>query len=71
MAVMGVVEMAVDEIVHVVAMRDGLVTAVGAVLVRRVVSRAGVVGGTADGIAVVGLEPMLLDLTLSGMMKMA
>jgi hypothetical protein len=51
-AVVRVVEVAVDEEVGVVAVRDGFVAAPGAVEVGRVVGTAGVSGGA--GVGVVG-----------------
>jgi hypothetical protein len=49
-AAVGVVEMAVDEVVDVIAVGDGFVTAVGAVNVVSGVAGAGMAGGAVVGI---------------------
>ena len=70
MAAVGVMQVPTDEIVDMVSVRHGLVAAARPVPVALVVSRAGVVGGTGAGVAVVHLEHMLLDVVAVRVMEM-
>ena len=70
MAAVGVMQVPTDEIVDMVSVRHGLVAAARPVPVALVVSRAGVVGGTGAGVAVVHLEDMLIDVVAMRVMEM-
>lgn len=71
MAFARVVQVAVDEIVHVVAVRDGFVSAAVAVDVARFVSVAGVVGRADGGMGVAHLDAVLVDVVFMRKMQMA
>ena len=64
MPVVRVVQVAVDEVVDVIAMRDCLVTAVGTVHVRGVVARAGVIRGAVGGAGAADVDRMLVDVVV-------
>lgn len=66
-----VVQVAVDEIVHVVAVRDGLVSAAGAVDVAGFVSVAGVVGRAPGGVGVAHLDAVLVHVVFVREVQMA
>ncbi len=66
-----VMEMSVDQIVDVVSMRNGFVTAICAVLVRGIVSVALVSVGAIGGVRGVHFELVLIDVTLVKRMQMA
>lgn len=66
-----VMEMSVDQIVDMVAVRYGFVSAAGTVPVVLVVSAAGVIGRAAAGIAIAHLDGVLVDVIAVGVMEMA
>jgi hypothetical protein len=68
---MGMMQMSVDQIVHVVAMRDGLMPASRTVLVRTLMPAAPVPGGTAVGIGRRHLDGVLVDMVAVHVMQMA
>lgn len=65
------VQMAVHQIVNVIAMRDGGVAAIGAVLVALVVAAASVVGSASGGIGGVYIQAMLFHVVALLMVQMA
>ena len=65
------VKVTVDEIVHVIAMRDGLVTAVRAVLVARCVARTGMVRGAFGAVRRVDAQGVLEDAVAVLVVKVA
>ncbi len=67
----GVVEMAVDEVADVVAVGDGLVAAVRAMGVVRVVALAVVIGGAVIGVFVGDLQAVLVVVAFVGMVEVA
>jgi hypothetical protein len=67
----GVVQMTIDQVVVVVAVRDGLVPAVWPVNVPGLVSAAIVVGGTGVGMSVIDRDPVLVDVSFVGMVQVA
>jgi hypothetical protein len=71
MASVGMMEMAVDEVVDVIVVGDGGVTAVGAVDVGRVVAGALVVGGASGRIGGRDGDDMLVDMTFVQVMQVA
>lgn len=60
MAVVRVVQVSLDEEPHVIAMRNGGVATIGAVLVRRLMAVAGVVRRAADWVLVIDVQGVLL-----------
>ena len=66
-----VMEVPVDQVVDVVAVRHGLVPAAGAVGVGGVVSFAGVTRRTVRRVGLVDLEAVLVDVVAVGMMQVA
>jgi hypothetical protein len=66
-----VVQMAVDQIVDVVAVRHRLVAATRPVLVPRLVAGAAVIGRAAVGIAGRHLDDVLVDVIAVGMVQVA
>jgi hypothetical protein len=66
-----VVEVAVDEIVDMVAMRDAFVAAAGPVLVAGIVARAFVAGRAGGGIGLGDVNAVLVDMVAVRMMQMA
>jgi hypothetical protein len=67
----GVMEVAVDEVVDVVAVGDGGMAAVGAVLVAFFVAVAGVLGSAIGGVGFVDGQGMLLNLVPFDVVQMA
>ena len=67
----GVMEVAVDQVVDVIAVGDGGVAAVGAMLVAFFVAFAGVFGGAVGGVGFVDGEGMLLDPILFDVVQVA
>jgi hypothetical protein len=61
-AVVGMVEVAVHQVVRVVAVRDSFVTAVGAVHMARLVSAAVVLGRALVGVTPAGADLMIVDM---------
>src|SRR5262249_45948306 len=68
---MGVMQVAVDQVVDVIAVGDGGMAAVGAVLVCFVVAGAGVLRSAVGGIGFVDGESMLLNLVPFDVVQMA
>jgi len=66
-----VVQVAGDEVVDVIAVRNRLVAATSAVDVAAVVALAGMLGSAPVGVLGVDLEHMLVDVVLVRMMQMA
>ena len=66
---MRMVQVPVDEVVDVVAMRDRGVTAIGAVLVVGGVALAAVLGRAVRGVVAVHREHVLVDVTLVGVVQ--
>jgi hypothetical protein len=66
-----VVQVAIDQIVRVVAMRNSLVPATGAVLVSRVVSAAAVTGGAVGGVRAADRDGVLVHVVAMGVMEAA
>lgn len=66
----GVVEMVVDQVIDVVAVRDGGVAAVGPVGVPRLVGGASVIRGAVIGVARANRERVLIDVVSVGMVEM-
>jgi hypothetical protein len=71
MPVVRAMEVIADEVVDVIAVRHGLVAARLAVLVIGRMAAAAVLVRTAIGVRVVSLEPVLVDVTLMGMVQVA
>ena len=71
MASVGMVEMATHQIIHVVAVRHGLVPAAGAVLVARLVGAAPVIGGAVRRVRAADRQLVLIHVVRVGMMEMA
>jgi len=71
MSVVRVVQVAIDEVVRVVTMRDGFVTATGAVDVIERMGRTGVAAGAIRGIFGAHFEDVLVVVALVGVMEMA
>ncbi|GAC1300328.1 MAG: hypothetical protein NVSMB19_06720 [Vulcanimicrobiaceae bacterium] len=59
-----IVEMPVDEIIDMIPVRNGFVTAVAAVRMACVVAAARMRGGTRDGVGARDFEAMLVDVTV-------
>ncbi len=70
-AAVGVVEVAVHEVVHVVAVRHGFVSASGAVLVVRIVGAAGVIGRAVSRVRAADRQEVLVHVVGVGMMEVA
>ena len=66
---MRVVQVVLDEVVDVIAVRDGLVAAAGTVLVRGIVAGALVIGGAHVGMLGVHRDRVLVDVILVGMVQ--
>ena len=62
-------QVTVDQVIHMVGMGDGLMAAAGAVHVLCVVALARVALGTVGGVGRAHLEPVLVDVALVRMMK--
>ena len=60
---MGMVQVAVHQVVRVVAVRAFFVTAVGAVYMARLVSAAVVLGSALAGVAPAGADLMIVDMS--------
>lgn len=71
MAVVRVMQMALYEVIHVIAVRDCLVTAVGTMRVRRVMTVAGMTIGAVRRIRRTDLEGVLVDVALVGMVHVS
>lgn len=71
MAVVGVVQVSVDEVTDVVAVGHGFVTAAGSVYVVGRMAAALVVGGACVGVFRRDLDAMLVDVVTVRMMKVA
>jgi hypothetical protein len=71
MLLVGMVQVAVDQIVDMVAVRDRLVTAARAVLVGRLVAVAVVIGGAWRRVGIADLDHVLLDVIAMGVMEVA
>jgi hypothetical protein len=71
MVAVRVVQVAIDEIVDVVAMRHGLVTAPGPVLVSRLMSRTLVLGRASVRVRSGDLDRVLVDVVGMHVMEMA
>jgi hypothetical protein len=67
----GVVQMAIDQVVNMVPVRDRLVAATGAMAMFGGVLAALMVGGAAVGVLIVDREHMFVDVILMGMMEVA
>jgi hypothetical protein len=67
----GVMEVAVDQVVNVVAVRDGGMAAVGAVLVAFFVAGAGMLGSAIGRVGFVNGQGMLLNLVPFDVMQVA
>ena len=67
----GVVQVAVDQVVDMVAMGDGWMTAVGAVLVAFFVAAAGVLGSAVGGVGFVDGEGVFLDFVCFDVVQVA
>ena len=65
------VEMPIDEVVDVIAVRHGLVAASGTVDVVRIVPRAAMLGGAADRVGLVDGERMRIDVVVVCMVQRA
>jgi hypothetical protein len=70
-ALVRVVEVAVDEEVDMVAVRNHLVPAPGTVLVGRVVAGAVVIGGAIGGVHTANLNRVLVDMVAVGVVQVA
>lgn len=68
---MGMMEVPVDEVVDVVPMRNGLVSATRSMLVTGVVTRAGMIRSAGGGIGRADLEHMLVDVIAVRLMQVA
>jgi hypothetical protein len=66
-----VVQVAVNEIVDVVPVWDGLVSAAGAVLVVGLVTAAVMIGSAAGGVYVADLDGVLVDVISVGAVQVA
>ena len=64
-----VMQVAVDEVVDVIAVRDRLVSTVGAVHVGRIVTRALVAGGAVRRVRSVDVDLVLVDVILVGVVE--
>lgn len=71
MIAMRVVEVTVDQIAHVVAVGDGLVSAAGAMFVVFGMTGAGVLRRAASGIGGRDLDHVLIDMAVVHVMQMA
>lgn len=63
--------MAVDEVIHVVAMRHRVMPASGAMLVAGIVARAGMLRSACVRVGGAYLNNMLIDVVAMGLMQMA
>ncbi len=70
MVAVGVVQVPVDQVVHVVAVRYGLVTAAGSVPMARLVGVARVIGRAVGGIRAADGELMLVHVVRVGVVEM-
>ncbi len=70
-AVVLMMQVALDEVVHVIAVRDRLVTAVRSMHVLRIVIAAGVTAGTRIGVGRAHFERVLINVPLVQVMKMS
>lgn len=68
---MGVVKVAIDEVIHVIAVGDSWVTATGTVNVVRRVAGAAVVRRAVGRVGCGDIEGMLIDVVTVGMMQVA
>ena len=66
-----VVQVAVDQIVHVIAVRHGFVPASGAMLVACLVGTAPVIGGAVSRVRTADRQLVLIHVVRVGMMEMA
>lgn len=71
MSLMGMMQMAVDQIIHMIAMRYGLVTAIGPVLVFGAVRGAVVAAGAGARIRAARFELVLVYVTVVKRVQMA
>ena len=71
MVSMGMVQMPVDEVVEMIPVRNGFVTATGAVHMACVVRPTSVVSGAASRVGFIHVDPMLIDVVLVGVMEVA
>src|SRR5689334_23274742 len=65
------VQVALDEVIHMIAMRNRFVAAAGAVDVALGVAAAGVGRGAGSGILATDVDLVLLDLAARGMVQVA
>jgi hypothetical protein len=71
MVAMGMMEVAADQIIHVIAMRHRGVAAVGAMDMRGIVAGAGVVGCALIGVGGGHGDDVFIDMSGVGVMQMA
>ena len=71
MVIMGIVKMAPDQIIHMVSVRHGFVTAVGAVYMALRVTFAFMSRSTVLGIGLTDVYDMLIDMVAVRVMQMA
>jgi hypothetical protein len=67
----GVVQVAVDQVIDVVAVRDGRMAAVGAVLMCFIVAAAGVLGSAIGGVGFIDGEGVFLDFAAFDVVQVA
>ena len=71
MVSMRMVEMPVDEVIEMIPVRNGFVTAAGAMHMACVVPPASVVSRAASRVGFINVDPVLIDVVLVGMMQVA
>ena len=71
MVSMRMVQMPVDEVIEMIPVRNGFVTAAGTMHMVCVVPRASVVSGAASRVGFVNVDRVLIDVVLVGVMEVA